>query len=60
MNNLEILSKECREKKKVKVNKEVEKMVKLSLHWGYIEEQLEALQWKNSIKAVENNLLKGI
>mgnify|MGYP003662107465 CR=1 FL=1 len=46
--------------KKVKIDKDVERMVQLSLRWGMIEDNLEALQWKNSIKAVENNLIKGI
>tara|TARA_R110002126_G_scaffold101248_3_gene233295 strand:+ start:375 stop:614 length:240 start_codon:yes stop_codon:yes gene_type:complete len=46
--------------KKVKIDKDVERMVQLSLRWGMIEDNLEALEWKNSIKAVENNLIKGI
>jgi hypothetical protein len=46
--------------KKVKIDKDVERMVQLSLRWGMIEDNLEALQWKNEIKAIENNLIKGI
>jgi len=46
--------------KKVKIDKDVERMVQLSIRWGMIEDNLEVLQWKNSIKAIENNLIKGI